>query len=82
MDDVLDFFDKNKPIQRKIISGGTTSRLLHERPTTSTNQQNNCALSSNFAESHIKANNEQLIRVFITMHSSTVEIVYSSNIFY
>lgn len=80
MDDVLDFFDKNKPIQRKIISGGTTNRLLHERPTTSTNQQNNCATSSNFAETHIKANNEQLIRVFIIMNSFSL-LLNTSNIF-
>lgn len=80
MDDLLDFFDKNKPVARKIIPGGTTNgRLKYEKPETSTNRRDDFSSSSNYAEKHIAANNEQLINVndlFFSSHLNNMIFIF------
>lgn len=61
--DVFDFFNQNKPVVRKTISGGTTNgRVIHEEQR-SLNRRDDYTNSGEYAEEHVTENTRQMVNV-------------------
>lgn len=61
--DISDFFDQNKPVVRKTISGGTTNgRIVAEQPKNS-NRRDDYSSSTEYAEEHVTENKQQMVKV-------------------
>lgn len=66
MDEVDDFFNRNKPLVRKQISGGTTNgRIKIETPKKPT-RRDDFASTSQYADPHIAENQQQLLEVIFS----------------
>lgn len=62
--DLYDFFNTNKPVVRKTISGGTTNgRIRIDQPTTSSDRRNDYADTTQYAREHVAANERQMLNV-------------------
>lgn len=75
MDEVLDFFKKDKPLKRKVIPGGTTSGRIaldesisnqwkNQQPSTS-HKNDVVPNTSQYAEQHRLENQQELMNVSI-----------------
>lgn len=63
MDEIDDFFNRNKPVVRKTISGGTTNgRIKSDRPI-KPNRSDEFASTSKYAEPHVAENQQLLMEV-------------------
>lgn len=66
--DINDFFNQNKPLVRKIISGGTTNgRIVADEPRNS-NRRDDYSSSTEYAEEHVTENNRQMVKVWIAFN--------------
>lgn len=65
MDDIDDFFNRNKPVVRKKISGGTTNGRIKIDAAKKPNRSDEFASTSQYAEPHIAENQQQLMDVIV-----------------
>lgn len=62
--DVYDFFNKNKPIVRKTISGGTTNgRVMMDETPKKPNRRDEFSHTTEYAEEHVTENERQMVDV-------------------
>lgn len=63
MSDISDFFNRNKPLVRKTVAGGSTNgRVRCEEPKKS-NRRDDIPSSFQYAEEHRAENQQQLMNV-------------------
>lgn len=79
MDEIDDFFNRDKPVVRKKISGGTTNGRIKIDVPKKTNRSDEFASTSQYAEPHIAENQQQLMEVICFLHFSSIEdIVFAA----
>lgn len=81
MDDIDDFFNRNKPIVRKKISGGTTNGRIKTDTPKKPNRSDDFASTSQYAEPHIAENKQLLLDVIFFLFCFYV-LLFLSLIFY
>lgn len=86
MDDIDDFFNRNKSVVRKQISGGTTNGRIKTDTPKKPNRSDEFASTSQYAEPHIAKNQQQLLDVirffvFFISQSHTVLLLLLPSLF-
>lgn len=61
--DVFDFLDLNKPLVRKVISGGSTNGRIVDNEPKPSNRRNEYSESTDYANEHITENRQQMVNV-------------------
>lgn len=74
MDEIDDFFNRNKTVVRKKISGGTTNGRIKIETPKKPNRNDDFASTSQYAEPHI-VENQQLLMDVISFLSLTLSLL-------
>lgn len=61
--DVFDFFDQNKPLVRKVISGGSSNGQIVDNAPKPPNRRDEYSDSTEYAKEHITENRQQMVNV-------------------
>lgn len=67
MDEILDFFNPNKPVvKRNVFAGASTGNTYRTEPKSQPNRNDEYGHSSKYAAPHILENNKRLFEVSVS----------------